>query len=99
MKDFMNFINQYGTTFIHSIAVAFLSYVSYEVKSIYNKHINDKIKKDVVNMVRNAINKMYPNKNYNDKLELIISNCKIILGEKNIKISDLELRMYIEDIK
>ena len=96
MKYFMEFLNQYGASFIHSIAVLILSCVSFEIKKIYKKNIYDKTKKDVVKMVYHMINKLYPNINEEDKLNKVISNSKQILSEKGINISDLELRMYIE---
>ncbi len=96
MKYFMDFLNQYGASFIHSIAVLFLSFMSFEIKKIYKKYIYDKTKKDVVKMVCHMINRLYPNINEEDKLNKVISNSKQILSEKGIDISDLELRMYIE---
>ena len=96
MKYFIDFMNQYGVTFIHSIAALVLSYVSFEIKRIYNKCVNEKTKKEVVKMVCNAINQLYPNISGEEKLNKAISNSKEILLEKNINISDLELRMYIE---
>lgn len=96
MKYFIDFMNQYGVSIIHSIAVAIISYVSFEVKHIYKKYIYDKTKKDVVRMVCQAVNQVYPNLNNEEKLDKTIINSKEILLEKGISISDLELRMYIE---
>ena len=96
MKYFMEFLNQYGVSMIHSVAVLILSYVSFEVKKIYKKYIDDKTKKEVVKMVCRAINQLYPNINGEDKLNKAIINSKQILNEKGININDLELRMYIE---
>ncbi len=89
-------MNQYGVSIVHSIAVAIISYVSLEIKKIYKKYNNDRIKKDVVKMVCQAIDQMYPNMNGTDKFNEAINNTKEILSEKGINISDLELRMYIE---
>lgn len=98
MKCFSEFLNQYGLSLIHSVMVAILSYVSLEIKKIYSKYNDERIKKEVVKMVCQAVDQMYPNMNGNDKLNEAINNTKQILSEKGINISDLELRMYIESI-
>ena len=89
-------MNEYGVSIIHGIFVSVISYVSIEIKRIYNKHFIDKTKRDVVGMVCRAINQVYPNLNGNEKLNKAIYNCREIFKDKGIKINDLELRMYIE---
>ena len=89
-------MNDYGVSIIHGVAASIISYVSVEIKRIYNRHFIDRTKKDVVSMVCKAINQVYPNLGGNEKLNKAIYNCREILKEKNIKINDLELRMYIE---
>ena len=96
MKYFNEFMNQYGLTLIHSIAVAIISYVSIALKRIYKKYVDDKTKKDVVKMVCRAINRLYPTETEQEKLNQAVINAKEILTSKEINISDLELRMYIE---
>ena len=96
MKLLNEFINQYGLTFIHSLAVGILSYASLEIKRIYKKYTTDHIKKEVIEMVCKAMNQLYSEKTGSEKLDLAVSNAKEILKEKGITISDLELRLYIE---
>ena len=96
MKIINEFINQYGVTFIHSVVALIISYVSIVAKNIYKNYINDRTKKEVVKMVCQAINQLYPNASGSDKLNQAIINTKEILMEKGIILSDLELRMYIE---
>ncbi len=96
VKIFSEFINQYGLTFIHSLAVGIISYVSLEIKRIYKKYATDHTKKEVIEMVCKAIKQLYPDKKGSEKLDLAVTNAKEILDEKGINISDLELRMYIE---
>ena len=96
MKILSEFMNQYGITLMHSIAIGIISYVSFAIKKIYKKFIDDKTKKEVISMVCKAINQLYPSESGTNKLNLAISNAKEILLEKGIKISDLELRMMIE---
>ena len=96
MKYLLDFFNQFGISIIHSIAIMIISYISLEIKKIYKKYNDIKIKKEVITEVCQAIDKLYPNTNSTDKLNLAITNAKQILNEKGIIISDLELRMYIE---
>ena len=96
MKYLGEFMNQYGVSIIHSIAISILSYISITIKKIYHKYIQDKTKKEVVKMVCSAINQLYPSDSGQDKLNKAIENSKAILNEKGINISDLELRIYIE---
>ena len=96
MKYFIEFINTYGLSLIHSIAITIISYVSFEIKKIYKKYTEDKKKKEIIKMVCLGVNQVYPNLNNEEKLNKTIINSKQILKEKGIYINDLELRMYIE---
>lgn len=96
MKYINDFLQEYAPSMIHSIAVMIISYVSIEAKKIYKKYINDKIKKEVVKMVCQGVEQLYPNKTGEEKLNIATINAKEILKEKNININELELRMYIE---
>ena len=94
MKYIIDFINTYGISIIHSIAITIISLTSLEIK----KYIKDKTKKEVITMVINTVNKLYSNLNNEQKLNIIITNSKEVLKEKGITINNLELRMYIENI-
>lgn len=95
MKFISEFISQYGFAIIHSVFLSIVSYVSFSIKKILKKHVDDKTKKEIIVTVCVAINKLYPNLNNDEKFNKIIFNCEQILKEKGIIISDLELRMYI----
>ncbi len=96
MKYLSEFISTYGLTLVHTIIGLLISGISFEVKRIYQKHMVDKTKKEVIKMVCGAINQLYPDESNENKLNLAITNAREILAEKGITISDLELRMYIE---
>ena len=96
MKYFIDFINQYGGSIIHSVALAIISYVSLEIKKVHKNYINDKTKKEVVNTVCRAVNHLYPNLSEEEKLDKVLVNAEQILKDKGIVVNDLELRMYIE---
>ena len=96
MKYIISFFNQYSLSLIHSITAITISYISIKFKNILLKHSNNKIKNEVITMVCRAINQLYPNESGTNKLNLAINNIQEILKEKNITVSNLELRMYIE---
>ena len=88
-------LNNYGISFLHTILVTILSYTSLEIKKIYQSHIHEKIKKEVIIMVYHAIEEFNPNLSYEQKLNKMIINSEQILNEKNIKMTPLELKIYI----
>lgn len=96
MKYFMEFMNQYGVSMIHSAALAIISYVSLEIKKVHKNYINDKTKKEIVSTVCRAVNHLYPNLSDEEKLNKVLINVEQILKDKCIVVNDLELRMYIE---
>lgn len=96
MNIIETFLNQYGYTLIYTILMSIISYLGYRVQTIYEKYLEQKIKKEQATMVCQAINQLYYNLSNEEKLEKAILNLKIIFSEKNIKTTDLELRFLIE---
>lgn len=96
MEILQEFISTYGVTILYSILTAVASFIGLKLKELYEKYINDKTKKDVVNTVCGAVNQLYQDLNGEDKLNKAIENATAVLNEKGITISDIELRMLIE---
>lgn len=96
MEIVEEFIATYGVTILYSILTAVASFIGLKLKELYEKYINDKTKKDVVNTVCGAINQLYSNLNGPEKLDKAIENITAVLNEKGITISDVEMRMLIE---
>ena len=96
MKYFIEFMNQYGVSMIHSVALAIISYVTLEIKKIHKNYIDDKTKKEVVSTVCKAVNHLYPKLSEKEKLDEVLVNSEQILKDKGIVVNDLELRMYVE---
>ena len=69
MKIILDFINEYGISLIHTVAVGILSYISLEIKKIYKNHITNKIKKEVTTFVCHAINELYPIEKKNELIQ------------------------------
>lgn len=98
MKNILiEFTKDYGIEIIHSIVMGVFSYIALDIKKEYKKHIQDKTKKEVVKMVCNYVDELYPNNTGEDKLNIAITNIKEILKEKKIAISDLELKVLLHN--
>lgn len=97
METFIkDFINTYGTTILSTIFTVLAGYIGIVVKKLFQKYVNDQTKKDVVATCVNAVEQLYKDIHGEDKLNKCIESVSSMLGEKGIKISDLEIRMLIE---
>lgn len=96
MSILNEFIATYGTTILYSILTAVAGYIGIVVKNLYEKYINDKTKKDVVNTCVRAVEQLYTDLHGQEKLDKCIESASAMLGEKGIAITDIEIRMLIE---
>lgn len=67
-----------------------------KIKIAYEEKINTQIKKQVVQSTVEYVEQVYKAINGDEKLQKAIEQATIILGEKGILISEVELRMLIE---
>lgn len=94
---FLNeFISQYGTTILYAILTAIAGYLGIVIKRLYEKYINDKTKQAVAKTVVQAIEQIYTDLHGDEKLNKALESMSEMLAEKNIHISELEMRMLIE---
>lgn len=91
----IEFTKDYGIEIIHSIVMGIFSYIALDIKKEYKKHMQDKIKKDVVDKVCHYVNEVYQNSTGENKLNIAITSANEILKEKGITISDLELKVLL----
>lgn len=97
VEIFLNdFFNQYGATILYIILMAIISYIGLIVKKIIKKNYEDKVKKEVVQVVVVAIEQLYSELSGEEKLKKAIENATEMLEDRNIFINDLGLRMIIE---
>lgn len=90
------FISEYGTGILYAILTFFAGWLGVELKRIYNKFVTDKTKKDVVATVVKATEQIYKDLHGKEKLSKALSAASVMLEEKGISISELELEMLIE---
>lgn len=93
---FVEFINQYGTQILYAALTAIAGYVGIAVKNLYQKHINDKTKKEVVKTVVQGVEQLYKNLHGEEKLNKALEAASEMLAEKGIKITEFEMKMLIE---
>ena len=93
---FAEFISEYGTTILYTIITAIAGWLGIVVKNLYAKYIDDKTKKDVVHTVVQGVEQLYKDLKGDEKLSMALEAASGMLAEKNINISELELRMLIE---
>lgn len=90
------------TTYLIPAAVAILTalagWLGAQAKKLYEQYINDKIKRSVVRTAVKATEQLYHDLGGDRKLSEAIKGASEMLAEKNIPISDLELRQMIEAV-
>lgn len=100
MDTFMDglkvFINQYGLEIVTTIVTAIVGYIAVAAKSLAQKYINDKTKKDVAKIVVSGIEQCYKALEGPQKLQKALEAASSMLAEKGIKVTEVELRMLLE---
>jgi hypothetical protein len=90
------FIAEYGTSIIYTIATAILGFIGMTVKNIIEKYVDEKKKEKVVETCVKAAEQIYKELKGNDKLEKVKDNIISMLTEQGLTISELEMDMMIE---
>ncbi|MBQ8042670.1 MAG: hypothetical protein IJ272_00775 [Clostridia bacterium] len=96
MNIINDFISMYGTTILYSILTAVASFIGLKLKTIYEKYINDKTKRDVVESTVKYVEQIYKDLKGAKKLEKAKENIVALLNEKGISITELEMDVLIE---
>ena len=96
MEHIANFISVYGDTLLYAILTAIAGFLGAQLKRIYEKFINDKTKKAVVETCVKAVEQLYIDLKGEEKLEKAKENILAMLEEKGLTISELEMDLLIE---
>ena len=89
MEIIMDVINEYGLQILGTILTGIASFVGLKIKSIYEKYINDKTKKSVVESTVKYVEQIYTDLHGEEKLNKALESASEILNEKGITITDL----------
>ena len=92
----IEFINQYGMDILYTIVMAIAGYVGIVIKNLATKYINDKTKRDVAKTAVQFVEQVYKDLHGEEKLNAAFSAASEMLKEKDIAVSDLEMRVLLE---
>lgn len=90
------FINQYGLELMYAFITAIFGWLGVQIKKLYEKHINTKEKKDLVNTTVRYVEQVYKDLHGQDKLSQCLKDAAQLLQEKGLTFTDLELRALVE---
>lgn len=96
MELFAEFMSEYGTTLIYALVTAIAGAIGMIIKNIFQKFINDKTKKSVVETCVKAVEQLYKDLCGDEKYNKVVVSASEMLAEKGINITSLELKMLIE---
>ena len=83
---------------IISLIAGLAGYIGIQIKKLYEKYVNDKVKQDVVRTCVKAVEQLYHDLGGPEKLEKAQEGVRQMLEEKGIPISELEMNLLIESI-
>ena len=96
MEFIKDFLSSYGTELLYTILTAIISFLGIKLKALYEKNVNDCIKKNIVEDTVKYVEQLYKNKTSEEKKNIAKENILKLLTEKKITITDLELEVLIE---
>lgn len=91
-------LQPYLIEIIVSILTAVASYIGLKIKKVYETKVNDETKRKVVKTCVGAVEQLYKDLKGSEKLEKAKDNIVIMLNEKDIAITELEIDMLIEEV-
>lgn len=95
---FTEFISTYGTTIIYSLLSVAASVIGAWIGRIYKEKVNDETKRKVVLTCCKAVKQLYKDLHGAEKYDKAVEAIVAMLGEKGITITDLEIKMLIEEV-
>ena len=96
MEFIKEFISNYATEILYYIITAIAGYLGIKFKNIYQKYINDKTKRDVAKTCVQAVEQIYKDIHGDEKLQKAFEFAEEMLKNKNIYITDTELKTLLE---
>ena len=88
----------YALPVIVAALTAIAGYIGTQIKKLYEKYVNDKVKQDVVRTCVKAAEQLYHDLGGAEKLKKAQDGIRQMLEEKGIPISELELNLMIESV-
>lgn len=95
---FNEFISTYGTTIIYTLLSAAVTALGAWIGRIYKAKVNDETKRKVVITCCKAVKQLYKDLRGEEKYDKAVESIVAMLAEKSITITDLEIKMLIEEV-
>ena len=95
---FTDFVNTYGTTILYTILSAAVTAIGTWIGRIYKEKADDETKRKVVKTCCKAVKQLYRDLNGEEKYNEAVAAIDAMLDEKGITITDLEIKMLIEEV-
>lgn len=96
MYEILELLQPYLLEILVAILTGVATFIGSKVKQIYKDKVDTETKEKVVKTVVNAVEQIYKDLKGEEKLEKCIENATVMLEEKGLTITELELRMLIE---
>ena len=97
MDIFMEIINNYAAEIIGIVLTALATLLGTAIKKLATKYVNTKIKREIARTVVRGVEQIYQNLNGEEKLAKALEAASEMLASQGITVTDLELRMLLED--
>ena len=81
-----------------AIVTALAGFVGAQIRGLYQRYVNDRIKQSVVQTCVKAVEQLYHDLGGPEKLEKAQEGIRQMLEEKGIPMSQLEMEMLIESV-
>ena len=95
---FEEFISTYGITIIYALLSAAATAIGAWIGRIYKERVTDETKRKVVGTCCKAVKQIYRDLNGPEKYDRAVEAITAMLDEKGITITDLEIKMLIEEV-
>lgn len=95
--DFVkSFFAEYGMAIAYTIVAGVFAYLGTQIKTLVDKFLNDRTKREVAKAVVRAVEQIYKDLHGEEKLNKAIESAIEMLAEKGITVTELEIRILIE---
>ena len=95
---FKEFISSYGLQIITTVAVSIGGYISFKIKKLCDRYVDNQIKKDVIKTSVNAVEQLYKDIHGDEKKHQAMIYASKVLWQYGIEISEQELGLIVESV-
>lgn len=92
----MEIVRSYLIPAIVTLLAAFFGYIGTQIKKIYKEFVNTETKEKVVKTVVKAVEQIYKDLNGPERYDKAKENIVLMLNEKGLSITEIEMNMLIE---